>query len=158
MFEMTDQPIDGAALASGLADPAAGALCCFDGRVRNHHAGKAVRSLDYESFGALAAKEGARVVAEARERFDVIGVRAMHRTGALEIGDVAVWVGVTAAHRGEAFDACRWVIDEIKHRLPVWKRERYQDGSEAWVNCSHDHAPATGAHDHQTDHSAERVG
>jgi len=82
-------------------------------------------------------------------RFGLDHAECVHRTGALEIGDVAVWVGVSAAHRGEAFDACRHIIDEIKHRVPIWKKEYYTDGDSGWVNCercaAHAHA---GQHAH----------
>lgn len=141
MFSLSDMPIDTTALRVGLAQPEDGALVTFEGWVRNHHGGRKVESLTYEAYPALAAREGARIVAEARANFAVTDVRCIHRTGALAIGDVAVWVGVTAHHRDAAFAACRFVIDEIKSRVPIWKHELYADGSTAWVNCSHHHEP-----------------
>ena len=92
---------------------------------------KAIEMLDLDP--ALAEKEGRRILEEARARFGVIEARAVHRTGPLVIGDVAVWVGVAAAHRDAAFAACRYVIDELKRRVPIWKRERYADGAADWV-------------------------
>ena len=88
-------------------------------------------------------------VGDARERFDVLAIHAEHRVGALAIGDCAVWVGVSAAHRGAAFDACRYVIDEIKARVPIWKKEHYADGDSGWVNC------ATRAPAHRSGRAAE---
>lgn len=106
----------------------------FEGRVRNHNDGRPVLALDYEAFAVLAEREGARIVAEARERFDVLALACVHRIGALQIGDLAIWVGVAAAHRDAAFGACRYVIDEAKARVPIWKKEHYADGTSEWVN------------------------
>jgi len=80
-------------------------------------------------------KAGDRVVAEALRRFPVKHALCIHRVGSLDLGDMAVWVGVSSAHRGEAFDACRYIIDEVKHRLPIWKKEHYRSGNSGWVNC-----------------------
>ena len=134
-FAITDQPIDPAVLELTLAARAAGACVCFAGWIRDHSDGQAVTALEYEAHASLAEQEGERILAEARARFDVIGVACRHRVGRLTIGECAVWVGVTAAHRGAAFDACRYVIDEIKHRLPIWKKEHYANGDSGWVNC-----------------------
>jgi len=136
MFQLSAEPIDPAALQRLLADSRAGACVTFEGWVRNHNDGRAVRALDYEAFGELAEREGARIIAEAGAKFDVLAARCVHRVGALGIGDLAVWVGVAAAHRGAAFDACRYIIDEAKARVPVWKKEHYADGSSEWVNCA----------------------
>jgi molybdopterin synthase catalytic subunit len=122
-------------LARVLVDPACGALVSFEGWVRNHHEGKGVQKLEYESYEALAVKEGERILAEARERFDIVGVACTHRVGVLELGDLAVWVGVSAHHRDAAFGACRYVIDEVKSRVPIWKKEFYSTGDSGWVNC-----------------------
>ncbi|MBX3703905.1 MAG: ThiF family adenylyltransferase [Steroidobacteraceae bacterium] len=146
-FSLTHAPIDPGALAAGLALPEAGGFAAFEGRVRNHNEGRRVSGLEYEAFEALALEEGARIVAAAVRRHDVLAAQCVHRLGALAIGDVAVWVGVAARHRAEAFAACREIIDEVKHRLPIWKKERYQDGDSVWVNCErcaeHAHGPAT---------------
>ncbi|MBS0389339.1 MAG: molybdenum cofactor biosynthesis protein MoaE, partial [Proteobacteria bacterium] len=94
-----------------------------------------VTRLEYESFAPLALREGERILAEARERFGLRGALCVHRVGALRLGDIAVWVGVSAAHRDEAFRGCRYIIDEVKHRLPIWKKEHYDNGDSGWVNC-----------------------
>jgi sulfur-carrier protein adenylyltransferase/sulfurtransferase len=140
-FEFTATPIEPAALAAPLAGRAAGGFAAFEGRVRDHNDGRAVTGLDYEAFEELALVEGERVVTEAIRRHGALDARCVHRLGALAIGDVAVWVGVAAVHRAEAFAACREIIDEIKHRLPIWKREHYADGGRHWVNCERCAAP-----------------
>ncbi|MCI0536667.1 MAG: molybdenum cofactor biosynthesis protein MoaE [Verrucomicrobiales bacterium] len=137
MFTIQSTRVDETALKAGMMDLRAGAFVCFEGWVRNRNDGRDVLRLEYECYEALALKEGARIVAEAAARFDVLGLRCVHRTGSLDIGELAVWVGVTAEHRGEAFEACQYVIDEIKHRVPIWKRETYSDGRSEWVECAH---------------------
>ena len=127
-------PLDGASLRHGLQSHAAGGFCCFEGWVRDHHAGREVRRLDYQAYDALALSEGERIVAEARERFAIVDARCEHRVGTLELGEVAVWIGVSAAHRDAAFAACRYLIDEIKRRVPIWKREHYADGDSGWIH------------------------
>lgn len=117
-----------------LAD-SCGGFVSFEGWVRNHHEGRAVESLTYTSYEGLANKEGARVMAEALEKFAVEKVFCVHRVGALGIGGMAVWVGVAAAHREAAFLACQYVIDEVKSRVPIWKEEGYVDGTRDWVAC-----------------------
>jgi molybdopterin synthase catalytic subunit len=136
MFRISAEPIDAAALARSLADPRAGACATFEGWVRERSDGRAVRGLDYEAYPALAEKEGARVVAEAEAKFPILRAVCVHRTGALKLGDLAVWVGVASEHRAAAFDACRYIIDQAKARVPIWKREHYADGSTAWVNAA----------------------
>lgn len=133
-FRLSHAAIDGAALRHRLQGTAAGAFCCFEGWVRDHHDGRGVRRLDYQAYDALALREGERIVSEAMQRFPVIEVRCEHRTGSLELGEVAVWVGVAAAHREAAFTACRFLIDEIKRRVPIWKREHYVDGDSGWIH------------------------
>jgi len=135
-FRLTAEPIDPDTLKRRLEADHAGACVTFEGWVRNLNEGEAVDGLEYETHAAIAAREGETVVAEARERFPVIAAECIHRIGKLDIGDCAVWVGVSAAHRGAAFDACRYIIDEIKHRLPIWKKEHYEKGATAWINCA----------------------
>ena len=134
-FEITDQDIDVDALQLKLENDRAGAYAAFQGWVRNHNEGRAVESLEYEAYGPIAVSEGKRVLAESLQRFNLLKVAAVHRVGHLEIGDCAVWVGVSAAHRGDAFDGCRYVIDELKSRLPIWKKEHYAGGDSGWINC-----------------------
>ena len=142
MFGLQDTAIDIGAAQRDLADAAAGAYASFEGWVRNHNEGKDVLRLAYEAYPALAVAEGKRILDEARKRFGLLHARCIHRTGDLAIGDCAVWVGVTAPHRGEAFAACRYIIDEVKHRVPIWKKEFYLDGDSGWVNCERcAHAP-----------------
>ena len=143
-FRLSTTPLDPAALQSALADARAGACVTFEGWVRNRNEGQPVSALDYEAYAPLAEKEGARILAEAREKFSILAAHCVHRTGHLALGDLAVWVGVTAEHRGAAFDACRYIIDEAKARVPIWKKEHYLGGTTAWINCATrgDHATA----------------
>ena len=134
MFWLADAPFDLAPLRRRLEDDRAGAFASFEGWVRDHNDGRPVRGLRYESYVALAEREGEQVLAEARARFDLCGAVCVHRIGDLAIGDMAVWVGVSAAHRGAAFDACRYIIDSIKDRVPIWKHERYIDGDAGWLH------------------------
>lgn len=134
MFWLADAPLDLAPLRRRLEDDRAGAFASFEGWVRDHNDGRPVRGLRYESYVALAEREGEQVLAEARARFDLCGAVCVHRIGDLAIGDMAVWVGVSAAHRGAAFDACRYIIDSIKDRVPIWKHERYADGDAGWLH------------------------
>ena len=131
-FKVTGSVIDSAPWRAELDDRRCGAYVSFEGLVRDHHDGQAVAALSYDCYPELAGCEGEAILAEAIERFDIIEARCIHRYGALAIGDMAVWVGVSAAHRDAAFAACRWIIDEVKTRVPIWKNERYQSGQEAW--------------------------
>ena len=135
MFSMSDKTIDIDALREQMQDPAAGGFVVFEGWVRNENEGHEVERLEYEAYEPLAVKEGEKVIAEAREKFPHLKALCVHRSGLLEIGDCAVWVGVAAPHRDEAFKACRYIIDEIKVRLPIWKKEHYVSGDSGWVNC-----------------------
>jgi molybdopterin synthase catalytic subunit len=136
MFKISTEPIDPAALQRGLADVRAGACVTFEGWVRERNDGQAVQALDYEAYVPLAEKEGDRILAEVRAKFPVVGAVCVHRVGALQLGDLAVWVGVIAEHRGAAFDACRQIIDEAKARVPIWKKEHYASGTTEWINCA----------------------
>ncbi len=122
-------------LRNELVDAAAGAYVGFEGWIRNHNEGEQVLRLEYEVYEPLALAEGAKVIAEAVEKFPLLHAECVHRSGALDIGECAVWVGVTSAHRDEAFAACRFIIDQVKVRLPIWKKEHYVDGHSGWVNC-----------------------
>jgi molybdopterin synthase catalytic subunit len=135
MFAISDNNIAVAALREQLMDPGAGGLCVFEGWVRNENEGRTVERLEYEVYEPLAVSEGEKVIAEAKEKFPHLQACCVHRSGLLEIGDCAVWVGVAAPHRDEAFKACRYIIDQIKLRLPIWKKEHYVDGDSGWVNC-----------------------
>lgn len=133
-FRLSDEAIDAAALHARLADPGAGAWLAFEGRVRDHHAGRPVLGLRYEAYRAMAEAQGERIVAEAIERFELHVALAVHRVGELEVGELAVWVGVSAGHRDAVYAASRWIIDAIKADVPIWKHERYADGESAWLH------------------------
>jgi molybdopterin synthase catalytic subunit len=133
-FRLRSEPIDGGKLRAELQSHAAGGFASFEGWVREQHAGRAVLRLDYEAYETLAISEAERILDEARERYAVVDVRCEHRVGTLELGEVAVWVGVSAAHRDAAFAACRYIIDEVKRRVPIWKREHYVEGPSGWIH------------------------
>jgi molybdopterin synthase catalytic subunit len=145
MFAISETPIDTVRLKRHMQDPASGACVVFEGWARDHNEGKQVQRLEYEAYEALCLSEGQRILDEAIMRFKLNAAGCVHRTGSLEIGDCAVWVGVSSAHRGEAFEACRYIIDEIKGRVPIWKKEHYTDGDSGWVNCAH----CAAAHPHE---------
>lgn len=146
MIRITSEAIDPDALRRQLFDPGAGAYCAFEGWVRNRNEGRDVKRLEYEAYEPLAVAEGKKILSEAAERFPLLDARCVHRVGMLEIGECAVWVGVAAPHRDEAFRACRFIIDALKVRLPIWKKEHYVDGDSGWVNCercaAHGHSAA----------------
>jgi molybdopterin synthase catalytic subunit len=133
MAFLSATPIDLAALITRIESPAHGGVASFLGQVRDHHDGRMVRRLEYSAYSPMAEAECARIVAEAEGRWPV-RVALEHRVGTLEIGDVAVAVAAAGAHRDEAFAACRFVIEEVKHRVPIWKKEFYQDGAVQWVD------------------------
>ena len=133
VLHLTEDAIDPGVLARAVQSPERGGVVSFAGVVRNHHAGREVVQLEYSAYLPMAETECARSVAEAEARWPV-AVALAHRLGMIEIGEHAVLVVAAAAHRGDAFDACRHVIDEVKRRVPIWKREYYADGSVAWVD------------------------
>lgn len=136
-FRVSDQVIDVEGAKQQVADNSCGALVVFEGWIRDHNEGQEVERLEYEVYRPLAEKEGARIIDEAIEKFSVSHAVCIHREGLLELGEIAVIVCVSSPHRGEAFDACRYIIDHIKTRLPIWKKEHYVSGVSEWVNCEH---------------------
>jgi molybdopterin synthase catalytic subunit len=129
---LTEEPLDLGTLLASVQSDERGGVACFLGTVRNHHGGREVLRLEYSAYAPMVEAECARIAAEAEARWEVaIGLR--HRIGRLEIGDAAVVVVAASAHRDEAFVACRHVIEELKRRVPIWKREHYADGTVAWV-------------------------
>jgi len=136
-FSVSHTAIDVAAAKQAVADVHCGALAVFEGWIRDHNEGQQVERLEYEVYRPLAEKEGAKIVDEALARFAVRHALCIHREGLLELGDCAVIVCVSAAHRDAAFDACRYIIDQTKTRLPIWKKEHYVSGISEWVNCEH---------------------
>ena len=135
MFKISTTPLNSLDLREGLSSNSAGAFNSFEGWVRDHNEGKSVLALEYEAYEALCQKEAQNIFKETQEKFDIIAAKCIHRIGKLNIGDMAVWVGVIAQHRDDSFKACRYIIDEVKHRLPIWKKEYYVDGNSDWVKC-----------------------
>lgn len=135
MFYLSKTSLDRDSLQQCIEDDGVGAVVSFDGKVRNQNEGKAVTALEYEAYEVLAVSEANKILAESKERFAVHEVAAAHRVGQLGIGEVAVVVVVAAVHRKAAFAACQFVMDELKQRLPIWKKEYYADGSAEWVSC-----------------------
>jgi molybdopterin synthase catalytic subunit len=131
---LTHEPLDLGPLLASVQSPERGGVACFLGTVRNHHEGRQVLRLEYSAYAPMVEAECARIVAEAQSRWQV-AVALRHRIGQLEIGDAAVAVVAASAHRDEAFIACRHVIEVLKRRVPIWKREVYADGSVEWVGA-----------------------
>lgn len=134
-FDITTTPLETLIPAQPTADPRAGGISFFHGVIRGHNLGHHVKSLEYEADIPLCRREAERILAEAHKKFDIIEVKSMHRIGLLQVGEMAIWVAVSAAHRRDAFDAMEYIVREIKHRLPIWKKEHYTAGDSAWVNC-----------------------
>lgn len=131
MFRLSHDPIE----PEFVESDAAGGFVTFEGKVRNHANLRTVVALEYEAYEELAVSEGNRLVAEAVERFRLDTAHVCHRLGRLEIGDTAVVIQTSAAHRREAFGGCEWILDQLKHRVPIWKRETYADGDSGWVGA-----------------------
>lgn len=134
-FVISATPIDIGGVRRAIADPDCGAYVQFEGWVRNVNDGRDVGRLEYEVYEPLAEREGLRIMEEAVRQFGLTRAVCVHRSGLLDLGDCAVIVAVTAPHRDEAFRGCRYIIDEVKARLPIWKKEHYADGEREWVNC-----------------------
>jgi len=146
-FAFAHEPVSGEQVRRLVADDASGAYVAFEGWVRDHNEGRQVLRLEYEAYERLGVKEGERIIREAEERFGIAAMYCVHRLGLLEIGDIAVIVGISTPHRDEAFAACRYIIDEVKHRVPIWKKEHYDNGNSGWVNCERCSAAA---HEHDS--------
>jgi molybdopterin synthase catalytic subunit len=135
MKYLVTDPIDPSVLLALVQSPERGGVACFLGTVRNHHRGREVVRLEYSAYGPMAEAECRRIVAEAESGWDV-AVALRHRVGQLVIGDTAVAIAAASAPRDEAFVACRYVIEEVKRRVPIWKREVFADGTVEWVDPS----------------------
>jgi molybdopterin synthase catalytic subunit len=133
MSHIKDSPLDVRTVAHQVVSSERGGVVTFIGAVRDHHAGRAVVRLEYSAYVSMADAEFARILEEAERRWPA-KVAAEHRVGTLDVGDVAVIVVAAAPHRDAAFEACRYVIEEIKRRVPIWKREHYTDGTAGWVD------------------------
>ncbi|MDP3920592.1 MAG: molybdenum cofactor biosynthesis protein MoaE [Candidatus Omnitrophota bacterium] len=136
---LTRDPIIPGVFFSRVLDPTCGAAATFVGAVRNHHEGKPVHELCYECYEVMAERQLAHIADDVKKKYGVFSVRISHRVGWLQIGDVAVAIEVSSAHRDEAFRACRDVIEQIKVSVPIWKKEVYADGTSEWVICTHQH-------------------
>lgn len=128
------EPIDANALIRRVSHPANGAVLLFVGVVRDVNDGRAVTGIEYSAYEPMAARELTDIAGETVQRFGVGHIAIEHRLGELALEDASVGIAVAHPHRGEAYDASRWVIEEIKRRLPIWKRERYADGTREWVD------------------------
>jgi len=142
-ISITREPIDTSSLLASVQKASDGAVLLFLGVVRDHNQGRTVSALEYQAYDSMAAAELERIVTEAGEKWAVGGIAAVHRIGVLEIGEASVAIAVASPHRDEAYAASRYVIEELKRRLPVWKREGYLDGERAWVP-GHDPAAVGG--------------
>lgn len=143
-IEIVEAPIAADDLTAAAAHPASGATVVFLGTVRDHSEGKeGVTHLEYEAYLEQVEGKIGEIVDEARERWPVQRAAAVHRVGSLEVGESAVGVAVSSAHRGDAFEAARYVIDELKHRVPIWKKEHWPGGSE-WVREDQEHQRGDG--------------
>jgi molybdopterin synthase catalytic subunit len=150
--EIRRTPLGVEEVVAAVAHPGAGAIDVFVGVVRDTSEGRAVTRLDYEAYATMAEAEMARIGAEIEGEMAGVRVAVLHRVGSLGVGDAAVVCAASAPHRGEAFEACRALIDRIKSRVPIWKREHGPDGS-AWVGwvdarCGEGHDHAAHAHSH----------
>jgi molybdopterin converting factor subunit 1 len=134
------EPIDVAALEREVADPAAGAIVSFTGTTRRDNAGRVVIRLEYEAYEPMALSEMRKLASEAIKRWKIVRIAIAHRIGVVEIGETSVAIAVSAAHRGEAFEACRFAIDRLKEVVPIWKKEHFE-GGEIWIGCQTSHPP-----------------
>lgn len=137
MFKITDENINEVTngLLLGKDFEQAGGIVSFQGTVRNHNEGKTVIRLEYDAYRPMAKKIGAAIVEDAIKRFDLLHAVCVHRVGALEINDTAVWVVAAAKHRKEAFEAAKHIIDQVKAQVPIWKREHYEEEPPKWIAC-----------------------
>ena len=140
MFRLTTDPLSTQDEMGAMVNEKAGAALAFEGWVRNHNQGQAVSSLEYQVYEALALKEGVKIVEEAKEKFNIFDASCIHRYGHLKIGEISILIIVNSAHRHDSYLASRFIIDEVKKRLPVWKKENYVTGEAKWVFCrDHQH-------------------
>ena len=139
-------PIDVAALERAAASPAAGAIVTFAGTTRQTNAGRQVTRLEYEAYEPMALREMRKLAREACQRWPIVRIAIAHRIGVVEIGETSVAIAVAAAHRAEAFEACRFAIDRLKEVVPIWKKEHFE-GGEIWIGCQTSHPPEPG-HSH----------
>jgi molybdopterin synthase catalytic subunit len=137
MIKIVQGPVDFDEILDSVKSPEAGAIDVFIGTTRNHSDGRKVLSLEYEAYEPMAIKLMEAVGVEARRRWGIDRLCIVHRVGKVEVGDASVVIAVSAAHRREAFEACRYVIDTVKRDIPIWKKEVFSDG-EVWVGVQPD--------------------
>jgi molybdopterin synthase catalytic subunit len=135
MFRLTELAIDHQTEVLDFSHLEAGGLVFFEGRVRNHNNALKVKSLEYQVYESMAIKEGQKILERTLKRFDLHFAKCIHRFGHLKLGEVAIWVGVSSSHRREAFEACQFVVDEVKSFVPIWKKEHYELGPSSWIAC-----------------------
>ena len=135
-IEILGEAIDVAEVTAWVSDPAAGGIVTFIGTTRSETSddGRALVALEYEAYAEMAHKQLAALAAEARRRWPIAKLAIMHRTGRVALGEPSVLIAVACPHRGEAFDACRWIIDALKKDVAIWKKEAWGDGSGSWVH------------------------
>ncbi|HEX6315970.1 MAG TPA: molybdenum cofactor biosynthesis protein MoaE [Gemmatimonadaceae bacterium] len=133
-MRLTSDPIDIGILIAAVNAPDRGAVSVFLGTVRNSNDGRAVTGIDYSAYEAMAVAEMNRIVHEAAERYRGVSIELAHRVGTLAVGEISVAIASSHAHRAPAIDANRYVIEELKRRVPIWKREHYVDGTSEWVD------------------------
>ncbi len=144
MIEITDSPIDHAAVTDRVRSDQAGAVCSFLGTVREMTGDRRTASLAYEAYPAMALKAMADLEAEARRRWPIQDLAIVHRVGHLGLGEISVVVAVSCPHRHESFEACQWLIDTLKEVVPIWKKEVWADGTEEWVHPGMGQPPPPG--------------
>src|ERR1700694_4396733 len=142
---LVHEPIDPASLAAYVRGNGDGAIVIFDGFVRDHSKDRRTRYLEYEAYEPMAIAKIQEIAAHIREKFAIHGLAIIHRLGRLEIGETSVFIAVSAAHRGAAFDACRFAIDTLKRTVPIWKKEYFEDGA-VWADGELPPAPAATSH------------
>ena len=136
MFSLSDQSLNAEQLQASVSNDRSGGFVSFEGWVRNHNHNKSVLQLDYQAHEKLAVQVGEEIIAEAKQRFAINAAVCSHRVGLLQVGDMAIWVGVSADHRAAAFEACQYILNQTKARVPIWKNEHYTDGETGWVEAN----------------------
>lgn len=132
IIQLTREPLNRDALVAAVSHPSVGGIVVFEGVVRDNARGKQVRYLEYDVYEEMAQQQIATIISEARQRWPIERVAIAHRFGRLEIGEASVIIAVATPHRGEAFEACRYLIDTLKSTVPIWKKEVATNGEE-WV-------------------------
>ncbi len=136
MFSINHNTLEPIELKKLVANPRSGGFVCFEGWVRNHNECKDVNELHYEAHEKLAVQVGNEIIEQAMKIFDINAACCSHRVGKLKIGDMAIWVGVSADHRKAAFEACEYILNQTKDQVPIWKNEHYVDGPSGWVEAN----------------------